>query len=208
MKDRSVRDMSKAQSTREKILQQSAALFNQQGYAGSSMSDIMRVTGLQKGGIYNHFKSKDELALEAFDFIFGQISQRYSDALKGKRHALDRLRAMIEVFRVYIDVDDFLLKGGCPVLNTAIESDDTHPALRQKAQAAMSTWRNLIHRFVNKGIARQEIRADVDPEMVATVMISSLEGAVMMSKLYGDPIHIGRVIDHLDRYLQTLLVQS
>ncbi|MCG8362509.1 MAG: TetR/AcrR family transcriptional regulator [Pseudanabaenales cyanobacterium] len=208
MKDRSVFHMSKAQSTREKILQQSAALFNQQGYAGSSMSDIMRATGLQKGGIYNHFKSKDELALAAFDFIFEQISQRYSAALKGKRHALDRLRAMIEVFRIHIDVDDFLLKGGCPVLNTAIESDDTHPALRQKAQAAMNNWRNLIHRFINKGIERQEIRADIDADTVATVMISSLEGAVMMSKLYDDPIHLTRVIDHLDRYLQTLVIQS
>ena len=203
--------MSKAQSTREKILQQSAALFNQQGYAGSSMSDIMRVTGLQKGGIYNHFKSKDALALEAFDFIFGQISQRFSAALKGKRHALDRLRAMIQVFRVYIDgIDeaDSPLKGGCPVLNTAIESDDTHPALRQKAQAAMNNWRNLIHRFINKGIERQEIRAEVNPDMVATVMISALEGAVMMSKLYDDPIHIKRVIDHLDLYVQTLTTQG
>lgn len=52
--------MSKAQETREKILREAAALFNQYGYSGSSMSDIMRVTGLQKGGIYNHFKSKDE----------------------------------------------------------------------------------------------------------------------------------------------------
>ncbi|MDJ0705951.1 MAG: TetR/AcrR family transcriptional regulator [Leptolyngbyaceae cyanobacterium MO_188.B28] len=200
--------MSKAQFTREKILQKSAALFNRQGYAGSSMSDIMQVTGLKKGGIYNHFKSKDELALEAFDYIVGKINQRYSDALKGKRHALDRLRAIIQVFRVYIDEDDFLLKGGCPVLNTAVESDDTHPALRQRVQAVMNSWRHLIHRFIDKGIERRQIRPDVDADTVATIMISSLEGAVMMSKLYGDPVHMQRAIAHLDQYVQTLAVQG
>ena len=57
--------MSKAEKTKENIVKQAAALFNQKGYSGSSISDIMQATGLQKGGIYNHFNSKEELALEA-----------------------------------------------------------------------------------------------------------------------------------------------
>ena len=57
--------MSKAQETKTRIIEQAATLFNQQGYSGTSVSDLMRATGLQKGGIYNHFVSKDELALEA-----------------------------------------------------------------------------------------------------------------------------------------------
>ena len=59
--------MSKGEQTRERILARSAQLFNRQGYSGSSLSDIMRETGLEKGGIYNHFSSKEQLALEAFD---------------------------------------------------------------------------------------------------------------------------------------------
>jgi len=74
--------MSKAQETKARIIKQAAALFNQQGYAGSSMSDIMRVTGLQKGGIYNHFRSKDELALEAFDFAVNRVQSEFMGALK------------------------------------------------------------------------------------------------------------------------------
>jgi len=62
--------MSKAQETKMRIIEQAAALFNQQGYAGSSMSDLMRVTGFS---IYNHFRSKDELALEAFDFAVNRV---------------------------------------------------------------------------------------------------------------------------------------
>ena len=60
--------MSKAQQTKARIVRQAAELFNQKGYAGSSIADVMQATGLKKGGIYNHFKSKDELALAAFDY--------------------------------------------------------------------------------------------------------------------------------------------
>ncbi|MEC4815269.1 MAG: TetR/AcrR family transcriptional regulator, partial [Scytonema sp. PMC 1069.18] len=118
--------MSKGNETKEKILQQAAELFNQQGYAGASISDIMRVTGLQKGGIYNHFKSKDDLALQAFDFAIAQFKQSYADVLRNKQHAIERLQAIIDVFRS--NINDPIIKGGCPILNTAIESDDTHPA--------------------------------------------------------------------------------
>lgn len=192
---------SKGEETKEKILSSAAELFNQQGYAGSSISDIMRVTGLQKGGIYNHFKNKDELALLAFDYAIAQIQSAYRGALRNKRDAIERLSAIIQVFRS--NVDNPTIKGGCPLLNTAVESDDTHPALRDRTQIAMNSWRNMICRIIQKGIERGEIRPDVDADEVATIIISTLEGAVMMSKLYGDSIHIERVIKHLNNYIET-----
>ncbi len=195
--------MSKAQETREKILREAAALFNQYGYSGSSMSDIMRVTGLQKGGIYNHFKSKDELALQAFDFATECMRRQYLGALKGKHHAIDRLKAMVSVFSNLAENPP--IPGGCPLLNTAVESDDAHPALRQRAQIAMDGWRALICKIIDKGIAKGEVRENVEADAVATIVISTLEGAIMMSKLYGDPIHIKRAIAHLHAYLDNQL---
>lgn len=192
--------MSKAKETKERIIKQAAELFNQQGYAGSSISDIMRATQLQKGGIYNHFQSKQELALAAFDFASGQASKRFLIAIKGKCNAIERLQAILSVFRSYID--DPPLAGGCPILNTAIESDDTNPALRDRVQKAMDTWRNLICRIINKGISKGEICSNVEADTVATIMISTIEGAVMMSKLYGNPIHLERAINHLNEYME------
>lgn len=191
--------MSKSQETREKILRQAAELFNQQGYAGSSISDIMQATGLQKGGIYNHFASKQDLALAAFDFAFELISQQFSQVLKGKRRAGERLQAMLIVFRSF--VEDPLLAGGCLILNTAIESDDTNPALRDRAQRAMNAWRELIGRIINQGIAKGEIRPTVDADTTATILISTIEGAIMMSKLYGDSVHLDRAVEHLTDYI-------
>ncbi|RCJ27820.1 TetR family transcriptional regulator [Nostoc minutum NIES-26] len=195
--------MSKGKETKARILQQAAELFNQQGYAGSSMSDIMRVTGLQKGGIYNHFQSKDELALQAFDFAIALINQHTRAALKNKHHAVERLRAIIDLFRSHVDNPP--IKGGCPLLNTAVESDDAHPALKERAQQAMNSWRHLICRIIEKGIKKGEIRSEVNADEIATIIIAMLEGAMMMSKLYEDSIHMQRAINHLNQYIESHL---
>ena len=127
--------MSKAKQTRSRIIQQAAELFNQQGYSGSSIADVMEATGLKKGGIYNHFKSKEELALEAFDYAYSLTSKMVWQAVKQKRSAKERLQAMVSSHLNYIDNPP--IAGGCPLLNTAIDSDDTHPALRDRAKNAM-----------------------------------------------------------------------
>ena len=195
--------MSKGEETKERILHQAALLFNTRGYAGASISDIMRVTGLKKGGIYNHFQSKDDLALQAFDYAIGYIQKCYGNALRNKRHAVERLKAIIDVF--YTNITNPAIDGGCPLMNTAIESDDTHPMLRQRAQAAMDSWRNMVCKVIQKGITRGEIRSEVNADEVATVIISLLEGAVMMDKLYDDSIHLERAIAHLNDFITNKL---
>lgn len=194
--------MSKAEKTRARIISQAASLFNQRGYAGASMSDIMQVTGLKKGGIYNHFTSKDELAIAAFDFAVQQVSQRYLKIFRQHREAIARLKALVHTFATAID--EAPIAGGCPIMNTAIDSDDAHPELKARAQQAMETWRGLICRMVNQGQRRSEIRAEVEPDAVATILISTLEGALMLTKLYGDRIHLQRAQVHLDRYIESL----
>jgi AcrR family transcriptional regulator len=170
------------------------------------MSDIMQATGLKKGGIYNHFKSKDELALAAFDFAVGLVQERYRAALRGKRHSISRLNAILETFCTIVDAPP--VEGGCPLLNTAVESDDTHPALRDRTQQAMDAWREMIRKIVTIGIKHQEIDPAVNADVTATLLISTLEGALMMSQLYGDSIHLHRVKQHLLQYVETLQVKQ
>ncbi|HEX5724741.1 MAG TPA: TetR/AcrR family transcriptional regulator [Longimicrobiaceae bacterium] len=191
--------MRSGEQTREHIVRQAATLFNQQGFSGASLSDIMAATGLQKGGIYRHFESKEALALEAFDYAVQCMTERFTAALEGKRHAIDRLGAVITVFAEVPRNPP--VPGGCPMLNASIENDDGNPALRERARAAMDGLRALIRRTAKDGIARGEVRPDVEVDLLATVMISTLEGAVMLSQLYGDPGHVDRAADHLRRYL-------
>jgi TetR/AcrR family transcriptional repressor of nem operon len=194
--------MSKGEQTRERILARSAQLFNRQGYFGASLADIMRETGLEKGGIYNHFSSKEQLALESFDYAYGLVRQRVRQALAGKLNAIERLLAIISVFQGI--VEDPPVAGGCPILNTAIEADDANEALRDRARTAMDDWRSTIHRIVNKGIERQEIRPEINADEVASILIVTLEGAIMLSNLYEDPRHMERAVNHIVRYIETI----
>jgi len=194
--------MGKGEQTRERILASSAQLFNRQGYSGSSLSDIMRETGLEKGGIYNHFSSKEQLALEAFDYAYKLIQQRTRQALAGKLNAIERLLAIVSVFQS--EIDDPPLAGGCPILNTAIEADDADEMLRDRARAAMDDWRTTIHRIVNKGIERQEIRPGINADEVASILIATLEGAIMLSNLYKDSTHMKRAANHIVHYIETM----
>ena len=195
--------MGKGEQTREKILASSAQIFNRQGYAGSSLTDIMRETGLEKGGIYNHFSSKEQLGLEAFDYAYRLVTQRVRNALAGKFNAFERLVALVGVFDGI--VEDPPVFGGCPILNAAIEADDSNEGLRDRARSAMDEWRDTFHRIITKGMARQELRPGLDADEIASILISTLEGAVMLSNLYKDSIHIKRASAHVIRYLETLL---
>jgi TetR/AcrR family transcriptional repressor of nem operon len=193
--------MSKGEETRERILASSAQLFNRQGYFGASLADIMRETGLEKGGIYNHFSSKEQLALESFDYAYGLVQQRVREALAGKLNAIERLLAIVSVFQS--EAEDPPVAGGCPILNTAIEADDANEVLRDRARSAMDDWRTTIHRIVNKGIERQEIRPEINADEVASILITTLEGAIMLSNLYKDYIHMERAAAHMVRYIET-----
>lgn len=192
--------MSKGEQTRQRILERAAPLLNQRGFLSSSVSEIMEATGMQKGGLYNHFESKEDLALQAFDYAVEQIAEKYRRALEGKVHAIDRLTAVISVFQGH--GGDSLLAGGCPLMNCAIESDDASPALRERARRTMDRWRDMFVRIIAKGISNGEIRPQVHPDTEATLFISMLEGAVMMSNLYKDPVHLRRVSERMLDYVK------
>ena len=196
--------MGKGEQTRAMILARVAPLFNQQGYFGASLSDIMQQTGLEKGGIYNHFKSKEQLALEAFDYTYALLDLRIRAVLADKKHAIERLYALLSYFQQL--VDDPPIAGGCPILNTAVEADDAEPALRDRARAAMDELRSTVRRIISRGIERGEIRPDVDVETWATVMIATLEGAVMLSNLYQNTVHMHRSIEYIRHCIERDLV--
>ncbi len=198
--------MKKGERTRDHILAQSAAVFNQHGYAASSMSDLMLATKLEKGGIYNHFASKEQLELAAFDYAVELIEQRYLAALEKQQTAIDRLGAVMDIFLEFIH--DPVLPGGCPVLNAAIESDDSNESLRQRTKLVVTGWKTRIQGIIEIGIAKGELEVGTDAGKLATVMLATLEGAVMMSKVCRDAIHMRHAASFLEDYFQSLSIKQ
>ncbi len=191
--------MGKGELTRERIVATAARVFNERGFAGASMADLMEATGLQKGGIYRHFESKEMLALEAFDHAIALMSERFTAALQGKEHAVDRLHAIVGVYEGI--QDDPPIPGGCPMMNAMIESDDAYSPLRERARSAMDGLSGLLHRTIARGIERGEIRAEVEPEALAILIVSTLEGALALARFYGRREHMRYAVEHLRRHL-------
>ena len=193
----------KGTATRQRIVEQAAPVFNQRGYWGASMADLMAATGLEKGGIYNHFGSKEALALEAFEHNTNVIAERLRAALDGRTHAVERLHAVIDEFRAFVERPPY--PGGCPLLNTATESDDTHPALRARARERMTELLDgTVARIVRRGIERGELRGGIDAKQTATVIVAAVEGAIMLSRLYDSPAPMRRTAAHLSEWVETL----
>ncbi|NJN16628.1 MAG: TetR/AcrR family transcriptional regulator [Oscillochloris sp.] len=193
--------MRKGQATRERITARAAELFNTRGYGSTVIADVMAAVELEKGGIYRHFASKDDLALAAFDYGAGIVRQRVSVAVAGAAASSDQLLAVVEVFRSYSANPP--LPGGCPILNTAVESDDFHPRLRERTQAVMVELQTLLETIIRQGIERGELRPATDAARLATVIIATLEGAVMMSRLLDDPNPLHWAADHLHTHIHT-----
>ncbi len=198
--------MRKGEQTKEHILQKAAQLFNERGYYGASMSDIMAVTGMEKGGIYNHFKSKDDLAVQAYEYAVDLMRQAFAQAIKGKYHAVDRLQAVVGVFQEIPGGSP--LEGGCPVVNTAVHARHTHPKLLAYSQETMIEWQDFIRRIAQLGIEREQLKPDTDVEMLTTLLISTLEGAIMLTQLHQDDSYVDRAIAHLASYLQSLALPN
>ena len=192
--------MRKGEQTRQEIIRKAAPIFNQRGYEGAALSDLMKATGLEKGGIYRHFESKQQLAAEAFDYAWKLALDARFEGTGEITNTVDRLKQIVRNFR---DRRAGLVPGGCPLLNTAIDSDDGNPQLRGKARRALDSWLERVQSIIEDGQQQGEIRSDVDSSELATLIVSTLEGSLMVARLQRkeDPrAWAGR---HLEEYLET-----
>src|SRR6478672_10618082 len=133
--------MTKGEQTRRKIVEAAAPIFNQHGYEGSSLKDLMEATGLKKGGIYRHFTSKEELAAEAFDYTLEAASASRLQRVHEKENGIAKLKQYIANF---VELRS-PVAGGCPVLNTAVDADDGNPVLRARVARALRSWVSRLH---------------------------------------------------------------
>jgi AcrR family transcriptional regulator len=192
--------MTKCEQTREMTLASAAEVFNHQGCFGMSMSALNREISQEKCGIYNQFTSKDELALQAFDYAIDLIRQALPKALQGKRHPIARLQAVIDVFqRIALGNP---LSGGCPIRNIDIDAEVAHSPLRRRAEQAMNAWPDFVRHTVRKGIELGEIPPEVDADGLATLMLSTLECALMLALLCNDNRPLSRIAQCLTQHLE------
>jgi TetR/AcrR family transcriptional repressor of nem operon len=174
--------MSKAEQTRQFIIEKAAGVLNKKGMAGTSISDIMEATKLAKGGIYGNFENKDEICLEAFNFLSGRQASRIEATLSEIAKPKDKLYAIADHYTSKEKLDNH---GGCPILNFGTEADDTNPVVRHRVGEAIKTAQRRISRIVQAGIDSRDFKKNTNPDEFAIKMFTMMEGAILVSRTFG-----------------------
>ena len=193
----------KAEKTKQFIVEKTAPIFNMKGYAGTSLNDMIQATGLTKGSIYGNFVNKDDVALAAFDFNLKKVNEVISTEMASRKTFREKLLAYTKVYENFLEFP--FPEGGCPVLYTAVDADDTHPMLKQKAADAIMHWKNAIAKLIQKGIGNNEFRPDVDPEQIALTIIATIEGAIMITKLTGKLNYRRAIMGSVEKLINDLV---
>lgn len=192
--------MRQPETTKQNVLKEAKKLFNTQGYKTTSLSDITQASGYTKGAIYKHFENKEALEVQAFEQMMAAVFAILSQTIQANRNAKDKLFSVFNFFENYIN--NPFVQGGCPLLNVAIEVDDTNSLLKVKAQNALETFRNSIIKIIQNGKVHQQIKMEVNEVLVATVIIATLEGGIMMSKLKNNNNDIQFVVGYLKSWIE------
>jgi AcrR family transcriptional regulator len=194
--------MTKAERTRQYIIETTAPLFNTKGYEGTSLSDLIDATGLTKGSLYGNFKDKEEISTEAFRYSVSKVKEMVKKELDGVISYKKQLIALLDFYSAY--VFDPPIPGGCPLLNTAIEADDHHTSMRKVVTKELLSTIDFISSLIKKGITAGEFKKNIKPNELAYTFFCSVEGALMFARVERSREPMDIIVRHCKNMLEQI----
>lgn len=198
--------MSKAEKTRQFIIEKTANLFNKNGYAGTSLSDIVTATGLTKGSIYGNFDNKDAVAVAVFEYNFTRLKTKMYEKVAAEATAQYKLLAIVTFYRENWRV--IFENGGCPLLNAAAEVDDVPNPLKANVVKSFKQWVKSLASIIEDGKRKQELKQDIDATYYATTIIALIEGGILMSKISNEPTALYAILDRIVAIIEQELLSN
>ncbi|QHS55818.1 TetR/AcrR family transcriptional regulator [Mucilaginibacter sp. 14171R-50] len=195
--------MTKAERTRQFIIEQSAPLFNTKGVAGTAMSDIMEATKMAKGGLYGHFESKEALSCAVVDYCLTSLSEKIAAAMNKEKTAKGKLFAYLDFLS---NPDNPPLQGGCPMINFGMEADDTNAVINEKVRKGMEWSVKRVTNVIIEGIGTGEFHASWNAREFAIKLFTMMEGAIMIARVMGNNHNIGTIIKMLKAEIEAQVV--
>jgi len=180
--------MEKKDAIKEKIIDHALHLFNTKGIGHTSIQDIMEAASLPKGAIYRRFENKDLIVLAAFELAGSIIWSHMIQAVEQADSTIDKLLAISAIYQDAVNNPP--IPGGCPLLNIAVESDGTFPELQKHAAEGYLSTIRFMQAIIEEGIRNKELREDVQAYELASYLASSMEGAIMASRLTKSNEHV------------------
>lgn len=198
--------MGKAEETKQAIIEKAAVIFNKNGYQRTSMAMLCEDLGLSKGAIYGHFADKDALAVEAFLHSVRHVSERVREKIQPCQGAVSKLRAFAATFLDFFE--ETVQKGGCPILNTAVDADDAHPQLHEEVRRVLTAWEGRLVAMVAVGKESGEIRPEADAQLFAATFIAQIEGGILLAKTIGDKRYLEHSVNGINLLIDQMAVKK
>lgn len=193
--------MTKAERTRQFIIETSAPLINKKGMAGTSLSDIMEATKLAKGGIYGNFENKEEICTESFLFLRAQLASKLDLAVTKGKSAKEKLFNLLDVYG-----NDKNMVEGCPIMNFGTEADDTNSVMREHVKKAILSAQKRFFNIVEDGIQDKELSSEMNAEEFSIRTFALIEGAVLCRKVFRNNDQINIVLDSIKKEFEKYLL--
>jgi TetR/AcrR family transcriptional regulator, transcriptional repressor for nem operon len=172
----------RGRASRERIVERAAELFAERGIAGTSVDEVLAAAGAGKGQFYHYFRGRDELAAAAVGYRCAQVLAGLTQAL-GEVSSLAGLEQALAGF-----VAGFEQAGlpGCPIGTLATEVAGRNEDARLQVAAGFDAWERLLADALERMRRRGELRADVSPAVLATGLLASIEGGILLSQTRQD----------------------
>jgi TetR/AcrR family transcriptional regulator, transcriptional repressor for nem operon len=193
--------VSKSERTRQFIIEKTAPVFNMYGFEGASLSVLQEATGLTKGSLYGNFRDKEEIAVAAFHYSMDTVRRFFNDRISRKTSAREKILAFITVYADFVFNPP--IKGGCPLLNNAVEADDSHTTMRKLVSEDIDRTVAYIASLFDDGRKNGEFKKDIKSRELAFLVFSSIEGALMVSRVSRDDASMKAIV----KYFKNLLDQ-
>ncbi len=197
--------LTKAEKTTQYILETVAPYFNKHGYTGTSISDVMKATGLSKGAIYGNFESKEHLAIEAFNFNVRRAMSILSNHMDMDAPGLAKLFAVTNFFRhYYIQEREF---GGCPMMNVGVDSMNHNGALFTRVLDVMNKLIRSIADMIDEAKNEGDIKQEIDSMKYANKIYAQIQGSIFMANMMCNEDHMNEMMNHIDRMIKNEMMK-
>lgn len=187
------------QDMRTRLIEATFQEVFSKGYAGASLSNILKLAEAKKGGMYHHFPSKKAM-------VIAMIEEKIEQRIENKWKSLvetneDIITALIDILQ---DINSWDLKDGCPLGNLLQESLDYDDDFAQILTTILNNWKKLFINILQRAKEKNQINQDVDTQQCATFLIASIEGALLLAKKYEDNKDFEACMTQLTLYLNSL----
>ena len=180
--------VTKAERTKQFILEKAAPLYNEKGISGVSIDDVLEATQLTKGCIYGHFAGKEDLSEQVIAYSLQKLTQKVSQQVLRHKTAKARIHAFMDFYKNPLDS---YIPGGCPIFNSAVEADDHFPAIKQQVATTLLAGQESLAHIIQQGIDSGEFSAELHPARFAFKLVAAIEGATVLCRTMGTvkPMH-------------------